>query len=252
MTTPSSPQKQPLAVISGGMGYVGKAVATRLAKDGMRVVIVYRTAPRESVDEFLISLGEGHAAYQCDLENAPQTQKTIATIEQEQGAALVFIHAAGSPPSRKPLHLASEEEMLEAFRQNTLCGFNFLATGATRLKEREGGVLIGITTAAVVSPQSAGSLGTYLPAKYALQGILASFQTELIPFGIRVYSVAPGFMVGGMNSLFPKAFVDMVRAKSPTKTLATAEDVAERISVLVSDAGKEITELTIVIAPELL
>lgn len=251
MTIPPS-QTQPLAVISGGMGYVGKAIATKLAKDGMRVVIVYRTASRESVDEFLISMGEGHTAYQCDLENATQTQKTIATIEQEQGVASVFVYAAGSPPSRKPLHLASEEEMLEAFRQNTLCGFNFLAAAATRLKERKGGVLIGITTAAVFFPQSAGLLGAYLPAKYALQGVLASFQTELTPFGIRVYSVAPGFMAGGMNSLFPKAFVDMVRAKSPTKTLATAEDVAERISFLVSDAGKEITELTTVIAPELL
>lgn len=247
----TSIKKHTIAVVSGGMGYVGKAIARRLARDGMRVVILYRTSSRESVTEFLASLGEGHSAYRCDLEDAKNVQKTIATIEHERGATSLYVHAAGAPPSRTPLHLSSAENVLEAFKKNALCGFNFFAAAVAHLKERKEGVLVGITTAAVVSPLGVGSLGAYVPAKYALQGILASFRTELLPFGIRVYSVAPGFMDGGMNSIFPKAFVDMVKAKSPTKTLATAEDVAERVSFLSSDAGRNVTDLTVVVAPEL-
>ncbi len=240
-----------IALVSGGMGYVGKAVTQRFAQDGISVVVMYHTSSQESVDEFLMLLGEGHAAYQCDLGNEAQMQETIATIEREQGPVSIYVHAAGASPSRKPLHLTSTEEVLEAFKKNALSGFNFFTAGATYLKERKEGVMIGITTAAVVFPQSVGSLGPYVAAKYALQGMLASFRAELLPFGIRVYSVAPGFMEGGMNSVFPKAFVEMVKAKSPTKMLATAENIAEHISFLVSDAGKDFTDLTIVVAPEL-
>jgi enoyl-[acyl-carrier-protein] reductase (NADH) len=57
-------------------------------------------------------------------------------------------------------------------------------------------------------------------------------------------------MAGGLNKSTPTAFLDMTREKSPTKALATAEDVADKISFLCSDNSRDVTDLTFLIAPE--
>lgn len=247
----ASEKKQKIAVVAGGSGYVGSAVVRQLAADGLRVVVLHRAASTDSVAVLLASVGEGHRAYPCELEDALQVHRTIRTIEEECGTISIGVYAAGALGPRKPLHLSTAEDLEEAFRKNALSGFNFLCALALRLKEHQNGVLIGITTAAVVYPASARGLGAYVPAKYALQGILATLREELLPAGIRVYSVAPGFMAGGLNSTLPKAFVEIARSSSPTKTLASATDVAARVSFLVSDAGADVGDLTVLIAPEL-
>jgi NAD(P)-dependent dehydrogenase (short-subunit alcohol dehydrogenase family) len=93
-------------------------------------------------------------------------------------------------------------------------------------------------------------LGAYIPAKYAVQGMLVMLREELSPQGVRVYSVAPGFMHGGMNSDVPMAFAEMIREKSDTKKLTTAVDVAERVAYLCNDKSREEKSLTFVVSEE--
>ena len=240
-----------VVVISGASGYVGSTVAKRLAADGMKVVLLYRKTPKGMADDILKELpGTGHRAYQCNLLDEDAITQLIAHIESDLGPLFACVHAAGVSPVRKALYLSTGEELRDQFESNALAGFNFLSACAKKLKEHGGGVLIGITTAGVVVPSAGRSLGAYIPAKYALQGILTSFREELSPFGVNVYSVAPGFMHGGMNSRIPQAFVDMIREKSATKKIASANDIAETISLLISHPER-MHDLTTVIAPEL-
>jgi NAD(P)-dependent dehydrogenase (short-subunit alcohol dehydrogenase family) len=132
-----------------------------------------------------------------------------------------------------------------------LSGFNFLSSCAKRLKEYNNGVLIGITTAGVVIPEASKTMGAYIPAKFALQGMLSMFKQELSQYRVGVYSLAPGFMAGGMNSAIPKAFVEILKNKSPSKLLTIPEDVAREIVSLASAPFEEHhTILTITLAPE--
>ena len=241
-----------VAVISGSTGYVGSAIARRLATDGMRLAMLYHHASQKTVEEILKALPDtGHKAYCCDIEDAAQIAETVKAIEGDLGDIYACVHAAGEKPKRKQLLLSSVEDLRDQFKVNVFGSFNFLSACALRLKEHKRGVMIGITTAGVVIPSAARSLGAYIPAKYALQGMLASFKEELKPYGVRVYSVAPGFMHGGMNSDIPKAFADMIKEKSPTKSLTSADDVADKISFLCSDEATNVADLTILLAPEL-
>ena len=72
---------------------------------------------------------------------------------------------------------------------------------------------------------------------------------ELAPFGVRVYSVAPDFMQGGMNSDIPQAFVEMIKEKSPTRSLIDAGNVARAVSYVCSDRAKKEDRLTFIIRP---
>lgn len=241
-----------VAVISGGTGYVGSATALKLAMQGMRVALVYNRASDKEVSTILAGLsGWGHKAYRCDLTDVSLVNETVDRIENEIGPVYVCVHTAGEKPDRKKLYLSSGDDVRKQFEVNVFGSFNFVSACATRLQNHGEGVIVGITTAGVVSLKSISGLGAYVPAKYALQGILAVLKQELSPYGVRVYSVAPGFMEGGMNSGLPKAFIDIIKDKSPTKTLATASLVAEKVSLLCSSDETGNDTLTVLVAPEI-
>ncbi|MBI3442686.1 MAG: SDR family oxidoreductase [Candidatus Sungbacteria bacterium] len=240
-----------VAAISGGSGYVGSAIARKLAADGMRVALLYHRTPEKTVNDMITLLpGSGHCAYQCDLEDAGQVAETIAKIERDMGQIGISVHAAGIGPHRGSLLRSSSQDLRDQLSVTVSGGFHFLSACALAMKERTAGVIIGITTSAVLISEAGQGLGAYVPAKYALQGMLAMLRQELAPHHVRVYSVAPGFMSGGMNLDIPQAFVDMAREKSPAKKFASADDVADAVSFLCSDHAVHVSNLTLLVAPE--
>jgi len=249
--TKSQTDTHRVAVVAGGMGYVGSAIAKQLAADGLQVVVLYHRSPQDAVEKFLAELaGSGHRAYPCNLEDFEEVSKTVAAVEQEVGLLYIAVDASGSLPQRKQLHQTSNQELRDQFDRSVFSSFNFLSACARVLKGHKQGVLIGITTAMVASTLGTKARGAYSPIKFAIQGMLVALKEELASDHVRVYSVAPSFMPGGFNKDMPKAFVDMIREASPTKTLIEAPDVARAVSFLCSDEGQRVNDLTLLIGPE--
>lgn len=237
-----------IAVITGATGYLGSEIASTLASAGMRIALLHRGSPE--ADTILRALpGEGHRAYQCDLANTEAVTEIFVSIEKEMGAAYACIHAAGNRPDRKQLTQSSVQDIRKQFEANSMTSFNFLTAAATCLRQQKEGVLIGVTTIGVAVTEATRLLGGYIPAKFAVQGMLAMLKEELKVYGVRVYSVAPGFLEGGMNDDIPAAFVEMARAKSKTGAYTTKEEVAQTILSLCSPNTSE-DRLTIPLAKE--
>jgi NAD(P)-dependent dehydrogenase (short-subunit alcohol dehydrogenase family) len=250
MMNMSTTQKR-IAVISGAMGYVGFEVAKKLAQDGMHVAMLYSATAQEIASEKLSTLkGEGHRAYHSDLRNSAEVNKTLELIEKEMGDIYACVHTAGVIPKLKQLHLSSVEDLEEQFDVNVFGSFNFLSACALKIKAHKQGVIVGITTANVVTNVNTKARGAYSVIKFALQGMLVAFKEELGSSNVRVYSVAPGVMPGGMNSVIPKAFVEIVRNSSPTKKLTNASEVADKVSYLCSNESSGVTDFTFLLAPE--
>lgn len=249
METPQSTPKK-VAVISGGFGYVGFATATKLAEEGYSVALLYKNTNEEEVKLKMSTLVEGgHGAYKCDLANELDVTNILDRIESEQGPISAAVHAAGQKPDRKKLFLTTQVELEVQLQNNVVASFNFLTQCAKKLKEHGEGVLIGVTTIGVLVPEATKSLGAYIPAKYAVQGMLTMLKDELHPYNVRVYSIAPGFMPEGMNADIPKAFVQMIEAKSGGKGLASAGVIADTVLSL-TKGEKEADSFTVSIAPE--
>ena len=88
--TKSQTDTHRVAVVAGGMGYVGSAIAKQLAADGLQVVVLYHRSPQDAVEKFLAELaGSGHRAYPCNLEDFEEVSKTVAAVEQDQVAGTV-------------------------------------------------------------------------------------------------------------------------------------------------------------------
>ncbi len=239
-----------VAVVSGGMGYLGSFVVKKLAEQGMKVAVIYKNAPQGEVDDFVATLpGSHHKAYSCDLRDNDSVVNTVENIEQDMGSIFVCVHASGEKPTRKKILLTTADEMKKQIDGNIMSSFYFLIACAKKMKESNEGIIIGVTTAGVVVKEATQSLGAYIPAKCAVQGILVMLHEELRNTHVHVYSVAPGFMSGGMNKDIPEAFVEIIRAKSATKKITTGEEVAERI-VDICVHPDDYKDTTIIIAPE--
>lgn len=239
-----------IAVVSGGFGYAGLEIIKQLALDNFSLAVLYNNTPQEKVDMYMQSLsGEGHQAYQCNLNERDDVESIFSRIEKEQGPLFLCVHTAGRKPERKKLYLTTSDELKNQLNDNVVSSFNFLTCSAKILQEHKEGMLIGITTAGVIIPEATKSLGAYIPAKYAVQGMLTMLREELAPHNVDVFSIAPGFMPGGMNSDIPEAFVQMIQNKTEKKELASAQSIAQ---VIVDLYRKKIRQnsLTIPIAPE--
>lgn len=238
-------RKDKTVIVSGATGYVGSEIARRLSEDGVRVAALYHAASDDEARTLLSSLqGSGHRAYRCRLEEAEDVAHTLQEIEKTQGPLYACVHAAWAKSDRKKLIDCTEEELRVQFDRNIYASFNLLSACASHFKKNKEGVIIGITTLGVIVPEAARGMGAYIPAKYALQGMLAVFKEELASSGVRVYSVAPDFMEGGMNGAIPKAFVEMLKAKNPKGVLTRPDDVARLISFLCSDTAIDEKRLT--------
>lgn len=239
-----------VVLISGATGYLGSEIARKLSEDGFCIAVLYNHDSEQAVLNLLKTFsGSGHKAYKCALEDPSDISETIKTIREKQGRLYALVHSAWAKSERKHLSACSAEEMSKEFNGNVLNSFNLISACAKIFKEQKEGIIVGITTAGVAIPEASKNLGSYMPAKYAVQGMLATLKEELSPF-VEVYSVAPGFMHGGMNRDIPNAFVEMIRQKSPDKRITDASEVASVISSIFAGKMKNKKDMTILIAPE--
>jgi beta-ketoacyl ACP reductase len=193
-------QNKRLAIISGGTGYLGSAVALELIRNNWHVVSLARN-----------SAGD-YEVLECDITDGASVQRAVEQITQKHGPIHACIHTAAAPLTRKPALSLSEEEF-RADIETSVYGAFFLYKHAVK-HIPHGGVFVGITTAGIEAKPPVANMGAYIPAKSALRGLLRTLSQELLDQGIRVNAVAPDFLPGGLNSDLPKAVLDFIDKKS--------------------------------------
>ncbi len=198
-----------LAVVSGGTGYLGTAIATELKNAGWRVVSLSKSASKSN-DE----------VYTCDIANEKDVREAIASITKIHGPLSACIHAASPPLERIPILSVPTASFDAALNTNARAAFLLAREMAEHMAENA--VFIGITTHAI-EPGTLQPHGAYIPAKYALRGFLRALSAETKKSGIRVYAVAPGFLPGGLNKGIPKTIQDFFARKSGTDSESPKE-----------------------------
>lgn len=195
-----------VVVISGGMGGIGQAVAKLFASKGYEVVALSRS--------------------DMDVTDPKQVEKVLSLPHID-----VAIHAAVSPIERKNLLDMNAQEFKGQFEASLFGGFNFLKTAAGKMRDGQGGTLIGITSSAVEEEKTSARMGAYTVAKIALQGLLRELHRELGKSGVRVFAVAPDLLKTKLTSDLPDKFFEFAEAASG-KPVATLEEVAHAIYTL--------------------
>lgn len=241
MSKSSSPA---VALVTGGAGGIGSAIARRLARDGMTVVVGYGKSADAAhlLVEQIAAEGGRASASQADVSQGDDVAQLFADVIEQHGRIDHVINNAGTVVPR-PLVEVTDALYEAVFGVNVRGALNVLKQAARHLKD--GGRVVNTSSTLVGAPIAGSAL--YTASKAALEALGAVAAKELGPRGITVNSLRVGPVVPGMFSKAPPERQAAMAQASPFKRLGTPEDVADVVAFLVSDAGRWITGQTITV-----
>ena len=243
-----------VVVISGVGPALGTTLARRCAEAGADLVLAARTAERlEEVATIVTGLGRKALTVTTDITDDAQVDNLVERSMEEYGQVDVLINNAFRVPSMKPLADTTFEHIREAIELTVLGALRLTQGFTPALSEVKGAV---VNANSMVIRHSQPKYGAYKMAKAALLAMSQSLATELGPLGIRVNSVAPGYIWGGtLKSYFShqagkygtsvEQIYDAAAAASDLKRLPTEDEVASAILFMASDLSSGITGATL-------
>lgn len=228
------------AIVTGGSRGIGKAVAVRLAKDGMNLVINYRgnSAAAEETERLCRELGVEVLLVQGDVSRAEDCEKLAAQAKEAFGRVDVLVNNAGI--TRDGLLARMTEEDFRAVLDVNLVGpWNMMkAVNRIMMKQRYGRIVNLSSVTGLM-----GNMGqtNYAAAKAGILGMTKSYAREVASRGITVNAVAPGFIDTDMTEAMPEGAKDKIVTGIPMGRTGKPEDVAEAVAFLASEQAGYIT-----------
>lgn len=228
------------AIVTGGSRGIGRAVAVRLAKDGMNLVINYRgnSEAAEETERLCRELGAEVLLVQGDVSRAEDCEKLAAQAKEAFGRVDVLVNNAGI--TRDGLLARMTEEDFRAVLDVNLVGpWNMMkAVNRIMMKQRYGRIVNLSSVTGLM-----GNMGqtNYAAAKAGILGMTKSYAREVANRGITVNAVAPGFIDTDMTEAMPEGAKDKIITGIPMGRTGKPEDVAEAVAFLASEQAGYIT-----------
>jgi 3-oxoacyl-[acyl-carrier protein] reductase len=222
------------ALIVGGSGGIGSAIAQRLAADGLRVRVAF-VEHADRAEDLVASLpGEGHRAVHLDVCGPASIARVASSLLEQDGALDVLVNGAGvtGHVPHDDLEGLDDELIERIFRVNWTGAFATVRAMRPLLERSGAGVIVNLSSVAATT--GLGSNVAYCASKAALDSMTRSLARALAP-AIRVVSVSPGWVMGAYAAAAPPEVIAAQRDATPLGRLAEAEDVASAVSAVVHD-----------------
>jgi 3-oxoacyl-[acyl-carrier protein] reductase len=229
------------ALVTGASRGLGAAIALELGARGANVAVNYfaRKDRAEQLCEQIKRQGGEAAAFYADVRSEADVKPMIDAIHATYKQIDIAVINATGP---QPFFTIEEQtwqlylDQLEFFVKSPLLIVQQVIAG---MKSRGFGriIQIGSEVFEVGNPMFA----TYVSAKAAQLGQTRSWARELGPTGVTVNLVAPGWIPTERHFDSTQAEMDAYTEKVPMKHMGTAEDIANTVAFLASDAGRFIT-----------
>ncbi|MER5541057.1 3-oxoacyl-[acyl-carrier-protein] reductase [Streptomyces sp. NPDC002586] len=232
--------ERPCAIVTGGSRGIGRAVAVRLAADGYDVAFCYRSGGDAATETEKLVREQGAQAYHapCDVADFDAVESFMKRAAEELGPIQVLVNSAGVVRDN-PMVLMSAEDWREVINTNLSGTFNFCRSAVFGFMKRKEGVIVNMSSIAGVYGNATQT--NYSASKAGIQGMSISLAKELAPYGIRVNTVAPGFIETDMTEALPEKVRAAALKAIGLRRYGRAEEVADLVSFLVSDRASYIT-----------
>jgi 3-oxoacyl-[acyl-carrier protein] reductase len=229
-----------VALVTGGSRGIGRAIALRLAEEGVSVALCARNleAARDVGDE-LDAMGVKTLVRQTDVADGSQVDELVQATIKELGGVDILVNNAGI--TRDNLVMRMSEEDWDAVVDINLKGaFNCCkAVVRPMLKARWGRI---INVSSVVGLTGNPGQANYVASKAGLIGLTKTLARELASRNITVNAVAPGLIPEtGMTAELSEEVKGHMVSQVPLGRPGTPEDVAFGVAFLASDQAAYIT-----------
>ena len=240
-----------VAVITGGLGAIGSAVAQRLAALGARIVLLQRQAPEVAQDLLAALPGSGHFAVSASVTDSASLARAAAAVQEATGGATMLINCAGftKPVPAQDLEALDDALIDELFAVNWRGTFASIRAFAPQMRARGNAVVVNVSSIAAFTGM--GSNLAYAAAKAGIDALTKALAKTLGP-QVRVLAVSPGVVDTDFVPGRDASFNERVGATLPLKRVGVADDVAAAVqacctllryatgSIVVADGGRHL------------
>lgn len=229
-----------VAVITGAANGIGRAMALRFAGEGASIVLADKdTTQGERTAEEIRRQGGQALFHACDVGREEDIRATLSAAQKRFGSVDILVNDAAWQLN-KPLLETSAEEFSQVLNVNVTGSFIFMREAAKLMIARgRGGAILNFASSFAI----VGSPGyfAYHASKGAIASMTRAAAIALLPYGIRVNSIAPGTVDTpglhdgardtGDEARGLQSFMDL----QPMKRFGRPEEIANVALLLVSD-----------------
>jgi len=243
-------QKSRIAIVTGGLQGIGLAIASELARQGIRVAV----GARRGADVELSAKAKSEVGDQClvtplDVQSTQSVEAFIGHVKDSIGAPDILINAAGVSV-HQTVSGHSDEDWDSVIETNLSGPFRMIRACLPYMKEQGWGRIVNIasTAARVAAPTHAA----YCASKTGLIGLTRAVALEGGPHGITCVAISPGWVETDMLRESARIMAEKsghtqaeeiaaIGASNPQNRLIQPEEIAALAAFCCSDAAAGLT-----------
>jgi len=226
--------KDQVAVITGGAGGIGFAIAERLGSEGASIVLLdLKEQPLQNAVAKLSSLRIASSYHAVDVTDLSAVANTFSRVYSKFGRLDVLVQSAGiTGMTGLKTHEVPPENFEQVMRINTFGIFNCCKEALPIMLKRNYGRILNI--ASIAGKEGNAGMMSYSTSKGAVIAATKSMGKEYAETGITVNCIAPAVVRTEMVAKMPDHQVKYMTDKIPMKRCGKLEEIASLVAFIVS------------------
>jgi len=229
-----------VALITGGAGGIGLAIAKRFAAAGAAIALT--DIKRDAVDQAASDLEKlGHRAIGLtgDVSKTADAERQVRGTLQALGRIDILVNNAGVMGRTAPLWELKDEDWSRVLEIDLNSVFLVSRAVIPHMRARKSGCIVSV--ASIAGKEGTPNLIPYSVAKAGIIAFTKALGKEVVADGIRVNCVAPGVVETPLLDQLPPEATRAMLSKVPMGRFGTADEVAAVVHFLASDAASFVT-----------
>lgn len=223
-----------VAIVTGGAKGIGRAIVEELARKGIKVILNYNHSEKKAIEvkQELCKQGYIVEIYKADVSNPEEVKELVAFAKNTFGPIDILVNNAGIDKFQLFTDITNEDwdEMIS----NNLSSVFYMTQEVVKdMINKKSGCIINISS--IWGIVGASCEVAYSVSKAGIDGLTKSLAKELAPSGIRVNSIAPGFILTDMNKDFSEKELEEIKEQIPLGKFGKPEDIAKCAMWLIED-----------------